>query len=167
MDGDGRLHTTKEVLYGCFIFTIVAGIVGTAGMSLSMWLITKSGIANAGMIRAIGSMFTKSYEGSFGPGLVVHLVSGILFSFLYVILISIFPPTSVAATIATGAMIGVFHGVAFGFLLVITVAEHHPLEQFRSAGFEVAIAHFVGHVIYGILVGLVIGLSRTRMFLLG
>lgn len=150
-----------------FIFTIVAGIVGTVGMSLAMWAITKSGVANAGMIRAIGSMFTKSYEGSFIPGLIVHLISGILFGFLYVILISIFAPTSLAAAIGTGAMIGVFHGVAFGFLLVVTVAEHHPLEEFRNAGFEVAIAHFVGHVIYGILVGLVVGLTGARIFLLG
>lgn len=149
-----------------FIFTIVAGIVGTAGMSLAMWIITKSGIANAAMIRAIGSMFTKSYDDSFGPGLAVHFISGILFAFLYVILISILAPISVAATIATGAMIGVFHGVAFGFLLVITVAEHHPIEQFRSAGFEVAIAHFVGHVIYGTLVGLVVALTGARIFLL-
>lgn len=149
-----------------FLLTIVAGIVGTVGMSLAMWIITKSGIANAAMIRAIGSLFTKSYDNSFGPGLVIHFISGIFFAFLYVILISIFAPTSVAAAIGTGAMIGVFHGVAFGFLLVITVAEHHPLEQFRNAGFEVAIAHFVGHVIYGILVGLVVGLTGARIYLL-
>lgn len=149
-----------------FLLTIVAGIVGTSGMSLAMWMITKSGIANAAMIRAIGSLFTKSYDNSFGPGLVIHFISGILFAFLYVILISIFAPNSVAAAIGTGAMIGVFHGVAFGFLLVITVAEHHPLEQFRNAGFEVAIAHFVGHVIYGILVGLVVGLTGARIYLL-
>jgi len=89
-----------------------------------------------------------------------------MFAFLYVILISLFAPTSLAAAIGAGAMIGVFHGVAFGFLLVVTVAEHHPLEQFRSAGFEVAIAHFVGHVIYGLLVGLVVGLTGARIFLL-
>lgn len=149
-----------------FILTVLAGIVGTAGMSLAMWIITKSGIANASMIRAIGSMFTKSYDNSFRPGLIVHFISGILFAFLYVILISLFAPTSLAAAIGAGAMIGVFHGVAFGFLLVVTVAEHHPLEQFRNAGFEVAIAHFAGHVIYGILVGLVVGLTGARIFLL-
>ncbi len=149
-----------------FILTVVAGIVGTAGMSLAMWLITASGIANAAMIRAIGSLFTKSYDNSFEPGIVIHFISGILFAFLYVILISIIAPTSVAAAIGAGAMIGVFHGVAFSFLLVIMVAEHHPIEQFRNAGFEVAIAHFVGHVIYGLLVGVVVGVTGTRLFLL-
>ena len=149
-----------------FILTILAGIVGTAGMSLAMWAITNYGIANAAMIRAIGSLFTKSYENSFGPGLTMHFISGILFAFLYVILISIFAPSSVAGAIATGGMIGVFHGVAFAFLLVIMVAEHHPIEQFRNAGFEVAIAHLIGHVIYGILVGLVVGLTGARIYLL-
>ena len=149
-----------------FVLTIVAGIVGTSGMSLAMWIITKSGIANASMIRAIGSLFTSSYDNSFKPGLIIHFISGILFAFLYVILISLFAPTSLVAAIGAGAMIGVFHGVAFGFLLVVIVAEHHPIEQFRSAGFEVAIAHFVGHVIYGILVGLVVGLIGARIFLL-
>lgn len=94
-----------------FVLTIVAGIVGTSGMSLAMWIITKSGIANASMIRAIGSLFTNSYDNSFEPGLIIHFISGILFAFLYVILISLFAPTSL---VAAGAMIGVSHGVAFG-----------------------------------------------------
>ena len=106
-------------MMNAFLLTIFAGLVGTAGMSLAMWIITISGIANAAMIRAIGSLFTKSYDNSFNPGLVIHFISGILFAFLYVILITIFAPTTVAAAIGTGAMIGVFHGVAFAFLLVM------------------------------------------------
>lgn len=97
-----------------FVLTIVVGIVGTSGMSLAMWIITKSGIANASMIRAIGSLFTNSYDNSFEPGLIIHFISGILFAFLYVILISLFAPTSLVAAIGAGAMIGVSHGVAFG-----------------------------------------------------
>lgn len=145
-----------------FIITILAGIIGTAGMSILLWVITRTGIANAAMIRAIGSIFTKSYTESFGPGLAVHFIVGIIIAFIYVALISLFAPTSIAGAIALGGMIGVFHGVAFGFVLVIAVAEHHPLEQFRKAGFEVAIAHFLGHVIYGLLVGLVVGLTGIR-----
>ena len=147
-----------------FLLTVLAGLVGTAGMSLALWGITHTGIANAGMIRAIGSMFTKSYEDSFGPGLIVHFIAGVIIAFIYVALISLLAPESLAGTIAYGAMIGLAHGVAFGFLLVVAVAEHHPLEQFRSAGLEVAIAHLAGHVIYGILVGAVVGLTGIRFF---
>jgi len=146
------------------ILTALAGVIGTAGMSLSLWGISRTGMANAAMIRAIGSMFTGSYEDSFGPGLVVHLIAGIIIAFIYVALISLLAPRYLAGTIAYGGMIGLAHGVAFGFLLVVAVAEHHPLEQFRRAGLEVAIAHLIGHVIYGVLVGAVVGLTGIRFF---
>ena len=146
------------------IFTIVAGLMGTGGMTLAMWLIKRSGIANADMVRAIGSIFTNSIEEARTPGVIIHFIVGSLIAFIYVLLISLLGPSSVAATIGTGTMIGVFHGVAFSFLLVIAVAEHHPLEQFRNAGVEVAIAHFIGHVIYGLIVGTIIGITGVRFF---
>ena len=59
-----------------FIITVLAGVIGTAGMSTLMWGITRTGIANAAMIRAIGSLFTQSYEGSFRLGLAAHFVVG-------------------------------------------------------------------------------------------
>ena len=74
------------------IFTALAGVIGTAGMSVALWGITRTGIANAAMIRAIGSLFTRSYEDSFGLGLTVHFIVGIILAFLYVALISLFEP---------------------------------------------------------------------------
>ena len=146
------------------IFTALAGVIGTAGMSIALWGISHTGIANASMIRAIGSLFTRSYEDSFGLGLTVHFIVGIIIAFVYIALISLFEPESLAGAIAYGGMIGLAHGVAFGFLLVVAVAEHHPLEQFRKAGLEVAIAHLIGHVVYGVLVGAVVGLTGIRFF---
>lgn len=146
------------------IFTALAGVIGTAGMSIALWGISHTGIANAAMIRAIGSLFTRSYEDSFGLGLTVHFIVGIILAFIYIALISLFEPESLAGAIAYGGMIGLAHGVAFGFLLVVAVAEYHPLEQFRKVGLEVAIAHLIGHVIYGVLVGAVAGLTGVRFF---
>lgn len=146
------------------IGTVLAGVIGTAGMSVILWGITRTGIANAAMIRAIGSLFTQSYENSLKSGLTVHFIVGIIIAFLYVALISLFAPTSLAGTIALGGMIGFAHGIAFGFTLVVVVAEHHPLEQFRRAGLEVVVAHLFGHVVYGVLVGTVVGLTGIRFF---
>jgi uncharacterized protein DUF6789 len=146
------------------ISTVLAGIIGTAGMSIVLWGVSQTGIANAAMIRAIGSMFTRSYEDSFGPGLVVHFIAGVIIAFIYVALISLLAPETLAGTIAYGGMIGLAHGIAFGFLLVVAVAEHHPLERFRRAGLEVAIAHLIGHVIYGVLMGTIVGLTGIRFF---
>lgn len=147
------------------IDTMLSGIIGTAGMTLVMWAITKSGIAHADMIRAIGSIFTRSYKDSVIPGIIIHFGVGIIIAFFYVIIISILTPASTLKTVGAGVMIGLFHGVVFSFLLVVTVAEHHPLEQFRSAGSEVAVAHLAGHIVYGLLVGIVVGLTGVRIIL--
>ena len=147
------------------IDTMLSGLIGTAGMTLVMWAVTKSGIAHADMIRAIGSIFTRSYRDSLTPGVIVHFGVGIIVAFFYVIIISILTPASVIRTIGAGAMIGLFHGVVFSFLLVVAVAEHHPLEMFRSAGSEVAVTHLAGHIVYGLLVGMVVGLTGVRIVL--
>lgn len=142
---------------------IIAGFLGTSVMSLIMWLITKKGIANADMIRAIGSLLSD-YESSFSTGIKIHYAVGILVAFIYTAFISLLAPTSLAGSLGTGTMIGLFHGVAFAFVLVVAVAEHHPIERFRNAGLEVAIAHLVGHVIYGFIVGLIVGITGARLF---
>ena len=48
------------------------------------------------------------------------------------------------------------------WLLVALVAEHHPIEKFQSAGLGVAAAHWVGHVVYGLVVGGIAGMYALR-----
>ena len=144
------------------VYIIICGVAGTSAMSFVMWFITKEGIANADMIRAIGSMFTDE-NSSFSTGLTVHYVVGIVLSFIYLLLISLFDPQTLWAYTGVGGMIGLFHGVAFAFLLVVVVAEHHPRESFREAGLEVALAHLGGHIVYGLVVGLAAGVLAVRI----
>jgi hypothetical protein len=40
---------------------------------------------------------------------------------------------------------------------MVILAEHHPVERFQNAGFQVAIVHFIAHIIYGSLIGLIAG----------
>ena len=145
-------------------YIIICGILGTSAMSFVMWFITKEGIANADMIRAIGTIVTDDGS-SFSTGLTVHYVVGIIVAFIYLALISLFEPQNLWAYAGAGGMIGLFHGVAFAFLLVVVVAEHHPKEQFRQAGLEVALAHLGGHIVYGIVVGLIAGIFAIRIIL--
>lgn len=147
------------------VYTIIAGLVGTAGMTLVMSVISRLGFANADMIRAIGSIFTRKYEDSVTPGFITHFGAGVIIAFFYVLILSFLAPHTVISASFSGLMLGLFHGIVFSFLLVVTVAEHHPLEQFRKAGSEVAIAHLVGHLVYGFLVGTVIGLTGIRFSL--
>ena len=142
--------------------TVVAGIIGALGMSVLMTIIHRASWANADMIRALGSLATRRYENALLPGLVVHLTSGILFAFPYAILLTLVAPPTFVATASMGAVMGLFHGIVFSFILLAVVRDLHPLEQFRKAGIEVALAHIAGHVGYGLMVGAAIGSLDIR-----
>jgi hypothetical protein len=123
-------------------------------MSVSMGLIHTTGIANADMIRALGSLVTRSLRRAFPFGLLIHATAGVLFAIPYTYILRSLPADGAGAQIAVGAAIGAFHGAAMSFVLLAVVAENHPVERFRESGFEVAGAHVVGHVFYGAGVGL-------------
>lgn len=135
--------------------TFAAGLVGASSMSLVMATIHSTGYANADMIRAIGSLITRKYEGSFGWGLAIHLVSGMLFAIPYTAVLSALGPMSLLMSIGLSGLMGLVHGFVMSLILLGVVTERHPMNRFQKAGFEVAIAHIVGHVAYGIGVGAV------------
>jgi len=141
------------------IATIIeAGLIATAGMTTLLWLFDKTGNVNANMVRAIGSAVTRSVETSLWPGLSIQFVSGIIFAFFYITALKMLQLQEISSLVIAGGVIGFAHGFAFSFVMVI-LAEHHPVEKFQNASFQVAIVHFLAHIIYGILVGLVFGIS--------
>lgn len=143
---------------------VAAGLLGTAAMTAFMQAITSNGICNADMVRAIGSIFTGSYESSRLVGGVLHFISGVLFGILYTLLFNFFELSSFMQHVHFGMFFGTAHGFVVTMLLVVTVAEHHPLEQFRKVGPGVAAAHLVGHVLFGLVVGVVVAASGLRLF---
>jgi uncharacterized membrane protein len=144
------------------ILAIVAGLVGTFLMSLVMWFIHERGWANADMIRAVGSMVTKRYDNSLGPGLLLHVAAGCLFALFYLLILRATGITNWFVLMQIGLALGTMHGAAMVFILM-AMAEKHPLEQFRTAGPEVGWAHVVGHMAYGLGVGLTVGLIGSRI----
>ncbi|HXV14272.1 MAG TPA: DUF6789 family protein [Candidatus Krumholzibacteria bacterium] len=143
------------------LIVIVAGLVGTALMTGVMWFIHRSGWANADMSRALGSLVTRRYENSLLPGIAIHFAGGCVFAIGYLLVFRSLDLNSIRASVAVGAALGAFHGAAMSFILMALVAETHPVERFRTAGVEVAAAHVVGHLAYGMGVGLVAGLLGT------
>lgn len=146
-----------------FLIILVTGFIATGLMCVLLEFITRSKLANADMIRAIGSLYTGSYENALVPGLVIQFVSGTIFAFAYFMVMNFFFTPTILSGILGGLIIGLFHGIAVGFALVITVAEHHPIAKFRKAGLTVASSHIAGHVIFGLTVGAVYGLSKIQL----
>jgi len=137
---------------------ILAGLIGTAGMSLFLTLLTTSGITNARMIQAIGSLVTRKREGALLVGGVIQIGSGIGFGIIYGYILTRVPSFHVGIGAGGGAILGLLHGIVVAIALVASVAEQHPLPEFRTVGIRVAVAHLVAHVVFGVLTGLSLGL---------
>ncbi|GJM14754.1 MAG: hypothetical protein DHS20C13_00810 [Thermodesulfobacteriota bacterium] len=146
-----------------FLIILATGFIATGFMCLLLEFITKSKLANADMVRAIGSLYTGSYENALIPGLVIQFLSGMFFAFAYFMVMNFFFTPTLLSGILGGLIIGLFHGIVVGFALVITVAEHHPIAKFRKAGLTVASSHIAGHVIFGLTVGVIYAISKIQV----
>lgn len=148
-----------DLILQFLIFTVIAGLLGAAAMDGIMHLITRSGFTEARMVTALGSLFTKSLGTARVVGWFIHGVSGVLFAMIYTLLFMAFGLELALACLAAGLGVGFLHGIVVSIMLVMVVSEHHPIEEFRNAGIQVGVAHLAGHLAYGAVVGLVIGIS--------
>lgn len=138
--------------------SILAGLIGTAGMSLFLYILTVTGITNARMIQAIGSLVTRKREGAVLVGGIIQVFSGIGFGIIYGYILTRVPSFHVGIGAGGGVLLGFLHGIVVAIALVASVAEQHPLPEFRTVGIRVAVAHLVAHVFFGALTGVSLGL---------
>lgn len=146
----------SELIVTYLITATLAGLFGVAALEAAMWLITRRGWARGNMVVAVGSLITRSRQNALGVGTAVHVLSGIFFALLYTLAAVSTGLTYWPAALALCVGISIVHGLIVTLTLVWIVAEQHPLEEFSDAGFAVGLAHFAGHVAFGVAVGLVI-----------
>jgi hypothetical protein len=139
--------------------SLVAGILGGFAMEGAMWLIARAGLVKGDMILALGSMITKTRANAYRVGLIIHSTAAIGFGLVYSLLLVTLGYTHLPMSLALGLGVGALHGILVSLMLVWVVADQHPLEEFKEADLLVGLSHFAGHVAYGAMVGLVVGLS--------
>lgn len=148
------------MMIGSFLLTsLVAGLLGGGAMEIAMGLISRGGWAQGDMIVAIGSLITKSRDNAFRVGAIIHAICAVGFAAVYAMLMLVLGMTHLPQSFTLGIGVGVLHGILVSLMLVWVVSESHPLPEFNDAGLEVGLSHFIGHVVYGAVVGVVIGLS--------
>jgi hypothetical protein len=139
----------------------VAGILGAVALEGVMFFITRAEWARTNMLTALGSLITRTRENAFRVGAFVHAVAGVGFALLYNFAMTRFGLNTLPISFFVGIGFGIIHGMLVSLMLVWVVCEAHPLEEFREAGFAVGLAHFAGHVAYGAVVGLIIGIGSA------
>ena len=138
---------------------LVAGVLGGLAMVWTMGLISRASHAKGDMILALGSLLTKSRDNAYHVGLVVHATAAVGFALVYSLLMVTLGCTHLPMSLMLGLGVGVLHGLLVSLMLVWVVADRHPLEEFKEADLMIGLSHFAGHVAYGAVVGLVVGLS--------
>jgi hypothetical protein len=142
-----------------FVFTgLIGGLLGMAAMGFVMWLICRSGWAKGNMVVALGSLVTRNRETAWIAGAMLHTLSAVIFAFIYEFAMIQLHLSHMPRAFEVGIGFGVIHGMIVSLTLVWECAEQHPLPEFREAGLAVGVSHFAGHVAYGAVVGLAIGL---------
>ncbi len=138
---------------------LVAGIVGGIAMELAMWAISRAGLAKGDMVLALGSLLTKTRENAYRVGLIIHATSSVGFALVYTLLMVTLGYTHLPLSLMLGLGVGALHGLIVSLMLVWVVSDRHPLEEFKEADLLVGLTHFAGHVVYGAVIGLIVGLS--------
>ena len=137
--------------------SLVAGVLGGLAMQLAMWLISRAGLMKGDMILALGSLITKSRAGAYRVGFMVHGIAAIGFGLVYTLLMVTLGYTQLPQSLMLGLGVGIGHGLVVSLMLVWVVCDQHPLAEFKEADLLVGLSHFAGHVVYGGVVGFVVG----------
>ncbi|MDJ0841657.1 MAG: hypothetical protein QNK37_34440 [Acidobacteriota bacterium] len=139
---------------------LVPGISGFLGVLVMTFFIRRARffhLPETQMIRAIGSMITRDSANALWPGFVAHTIAGIIFAYVYWVFLETAPvetgfPHAVLVVVCT--MMGFVHGLIVTLILVISVSQYHPLPEFRKLEPGDMAAHVIGHIAYGLTVGL-------------
>lgn len=151
------MNTTEIIRF--LLTVLTAGLLGGAAMELTMWLIARKGWAKGNMIVALGSLFTHARANAFRVGVMVHAFSAIIFATLYTLALMALHYTVLPEAFALGMGFGFVHGMLVSLALVWVVADQHPLEEFKEADLAIGLCHLAGHVAYGGIVGVVVGVA--------
>ncbi|HVU25208.1 MAG TPA: hypothetical protein VHE13_13860 [Opitutus sp.] len=154
-------------LTASFLLTsITAGVLGGAAMLASMWLMARAGLfageweppPRRSMVVAVGGLITKSRKSAFRVGMLAHALFAILFAMVYAVVLWWLGATELSSALLLGLALGFAHGLVVSLALV-WVAEGHPFEEYNGTSLAVGVAHLAAHVVYGGVVGFVLGLA--------
>lgn len=141
------------------LYSSLAGIVGAIGMSLILGLFGRVGWTRANLVVALGHLFVRANRAAIVVGGLIHCLAGIVFALIYVAIFMLFDLTTFTAILFVGLGFGWAHGIVASLIFVVATVISNPEGELRKVQFAGGPAYFIAHMVYGFLVGLVIGLS--------
>lgn len=143
------------------IGAIVAGVAGTAAISLLMAMGPRMGMPKMAIWEMLGTMFNK--EGNVGLGWVLHFMMGTIFAIIYA---ALWAAGVGSVSALSGAVFGGVHflvaGVVMGGMPMLHAGikagtVQAPGALMLNAGVMGLMGGLIGHIVYGLVVALVYG----------
>lgn len=140
-------------------YSFLGGILATAAFSGTLFFFERTNITKGNMIVALGSLLTHSRERAGQVGLIIHVLSGLLFGLVYTWGLLAIGADSFIGSVLLGGVFGVLHGTIVAVGIVASISDYHPLPEYRKATWVVGFTHGLAHVVYGVVMGFVFGCS--------
>lgn len=135
----------------------VSGLSGAYAMNSFMRKISAAYSKRVDMILALGSYFTGQIKGAARLGNLIHMVAGIVFGTVYLMIMYAIGGAVLPYSLFLGIGFGFFHGMFMSYMLMFYASERHPVEAYRKATLEEGLLHLVGHLIFGAVTGFIGG----------
>ena len=141
---------------------IIAGIVGTAALSMVMAMAPKMGMPKMDIVGMLGTMFGKFNS---TLGWMMHFVNGIIFAIIYAFL---WNSGIGSATLVGGLIFGAVHWLITGMIMGMVPMMHVGVKNgdveapgmwmTKQGGMMAFVGGLIGHLIFGLVVVLVYNL---------
>lgn len=139
------------------------GFLSTVIMLLFFELLKLTKIFKVDIIRAVGSFILQKEAHSYLLGAFLHLFYGTLCGYIYIFIFSTVPVPDLskygAVYTILGVGLGFNHGMIVALIFSIFFTQYHQVIKFRKAGFGVAVYQAVGHIVYGLALGVLYRIS--------
>lgn len=133
------------------IGAIVAGLAGTAVMTVLMTMAPMMGMPKMDIMGMLGSMFTANKGTATGLGFVMHFMMGAAFAIIYALL---WNAGIGSVTALWGLIFGAVHAVIVIMIMPMMVGMH-PRPPEMESGPMTMVGQLMGHLVYGLVVALV------------
>lgn len=130
---------------------VVAGLVGTAAMTLLMAVGPAMGMPRMNMVGTLGTMFVPDGLGATALGGLLHFAMGVVFAAVYAALWRAGVGT---ASLVWGLVFGVVHGILAAAVMP-AMRSLHPRRPELPADATAAVGVVIGHALYGVVVAAV------------
>jgi uncharacterized membrane protein YagU involved in acid resistance len=130
---------------------IIAGLAGTAVMTMLMYAAPLMGMPKMDIAGMLGSMFVSKKETATIVGLILHFMMGVVFAIIYALLWSL---GIGSPTWWWGLIFGAVHTVVILIMMPIMM-RMHPRPPEMAGGPMVMVGQLMGHMVFGLVVALV------------